>query len=85
VLKTMPGSDIPVIYQSFQEGDLLPFWSMRQPIDEHHLYDLINDPDENENRLGGQDEAQMEELLVEALRSVAAPEDQYSRLGLTKP
>ena len=82
-LDFMPGSDVPVIRQPFQEGDLLPYWCARPRVDEHHLYDIDLDPSEDENRLGAQDEADMIELLREGLKAVEAPDEQYVRLGVT--
>ena len=82
VLDYMPGSSIPVIRQTFQPGDLLPYWCINPRIGEHHLYDIDIDPDENENRLGGQDEADMLELLHAGLKSVEAPQEQFERLGI---
>lgn len=81
-LDFMPGSDIPVIRQPFQEGDLLPYWSMSPQIGDHHLYVVTDDPDEKENRVGEALEATMIELLRTALTEVEAPEEQRARLGL---
>ncbi len=81
-LDYMPGSDIPVIRQPFAAGDPLPYWCARQPINWHCLYDIDNDPEETENRLGGRDEADMLELLKTALANVEAPVEQLERLGL---
>ena len=81
-LDFMPGSDVPVIRQPFAEGDLLPYWCARARVDEHHLYNVDLDPSEDENRLGGQDEKDMVDLLREALNDVEAPEEQFERLGL---
>lgn len=83
-LDFMPGSDIPVIRQPFQPGDLLPYWSMDAPVDAHELYHLGEDPDEASN-LAGQDgnlEANMIELLRVALNDVQAPREQFERLGI---
>jgi len=33
-LRSMPGSEVPVIHQPFVEGDLLPFWSHAMPVDD---------------------------------------------------
>jgi hypothetical protein len=82
-LDFMPGSDIPVIRQPFQEGDLLPFWSMDPRIDDHHLYSIHNDPGETHNRVGDALEKQMQELLHHALTELQAPEEQFNRLGLS--
>ena len=81
-LDAMPGSDIPVICQPFQEGDRLPFWAMNPAVGEHHLYDLESDPDETENRVGEVAESGMIDLLRHALTEVEAPSQQFERLGL---
>ncbi|MCB1692104.1 MAG: sulfatase [Pseudomonadales bacterium] len=81
-LDFMPGSDIPVIRQPFEEGDMLPFWSLNPQIDDHHLYVVRDDPGETENRLGDPLEARMKDMLIEALRAVSAPEEHFTRLGL---
>lgn len=81
-LDFMPGSDIPVIRQPFAEGDMLPFWSMNPRLGDHHLYDIESDPVEAENRIGEKLEMQMIDMLREALKSVAAPDEQFQRLGI---
>ena len=82
VLDTMPESDIPVIKQPFEQGDLLPFWSVQPAVGEHYLYDIRADPGELENLLGSPKEARMLELLRVALLDVQAPPEQFQRLGL---
>ena len=81
VLDFMPGANIPVIRQTFQAGDLLPYW-VHPRVGEHHLYDIDIDPNEDENRLGKQDEKDMLELLNEGMRAVNAPDEQFKRLGI---
>jgi arylsulfatase A-like enzyme len=81
-LDFMPDSDIPVIKQPFQAGDLLPFWAMSPSINDHYLYDLANDPEEKDNRIGDASESVMIDLLREALLDVQAPQEQFQRLGL---
>lgn len=78
----MPASDVPVLRQPFVPGDMLPFWGAVPRVGEHHLYDYVADPSEDENRLGGSDEREMQELLHVALREVQAPDEQFERLGL---
>ncbi|NKB42570.1 MAG: hypothetical protein GKR86_16305 [Ilumatobacter sp.] len=79
----MPGTDIPVIRQPFEDGDTLPYWAGGgRSIGQHHLYDLDVDPDEHENRAGDASEADMIELLRTALVSVEAPAEQLERLGI---
>jgi arylsulfatase A-like enzyme len=79
-LDRMPGSKVPVIRQPFRGGDLLPFWAMGQ-FSGNHLYDLYNDPAEDENRAGESTEKGAADLLFQALREVEAPDDQFARLG----
>ena len=81
-LDFMPGSDIPVIRQPFQPGDMLPFWCADQRPNAHCLYDLENDPGELENLLDTRDEKRMLDLLQTALRELEAPEEQLARLGI---
>ncbi len=82
-LDFMPGSDIPVIRQPFQEGDLLPYWSVGAPVDDHHLYVIPDDPQEQDNRTGQPLEKDMIELLRVALKEVEAPQEQFDRLGIS--
>jgi hypothetical protein len=81
-LDFMPGSEVPVIRQPFAPGDRLPFWVGHQCVDAHFLFDLDNDPEENENLRGTRREVDMVELLREALKTMEAPEEQLQRLGL---
>lgn len=81
-LDFMPDSDIPVIRQPFQQGDLLPFWAMGPAVDDHHLYRISEDPTESENRIGEKLEAEMIEMMRCALKDVKAPDEQFQRLGL---
>jgi hypothetical protein len=50
---------------------------------QHLLYDVHDDPDEENNLAGSAVEAEMEELLRHALATVEAPADQHERLGLS--
>ena len=81
-LDFMPGSDVPVIRQPFQEGDLMPFWCYKPPVGEHQLFNIEDDPEENENLVGQAAEKRMKEMLHEALKQVEAPAEQFERLGL---
>jgi hypothetical protein len=81
-LDFMPGTDVPVIRQPFDEGDRLPFWVGRGAVDAHFLFDLDHDPEEDENLAGSAAESEMVELLRVALKEVAAPEEQFERLGI---
>ena len=82
-LDFMPGSDVPVIRQPFEPGDALPFWAGTTCVDQHHCYDVGNDPDENEDLVGTRVEREMLELLRDALHDVDAPDEQLARLGIT--
>ncbi len=81
-LDFMPGTDIPVMRQPFVQGDLLPFWAMEPKVGDHQLYDLYNDPGEENNRLGQAGEASMFEMLRHALSDLDAPAEHFIRLGL---
>ncbi len=82
-LDHMPGTEIPVIRQPFEPGDMLPFWASSPRIaGRHALYDVGVDPDEQENRCGESAETEMADLLRTALRAVEAPDEQLTRLGL---
>ena len=82
-LDTMPGTDIPVLRQPFEQGDQMPIWSFGdQSVDKHYLFDITIDPDEQENRAGEKLEGEMLEMLRSALLAVQAPTDQLQRIGL---
>ena len=81
-LDHMPGTKIPVIRQPFREGDLLPLWALGE-FTGNHLYDLENDPSEEENLAGTPREKELVEHLREALAEIEAPADQLTRLGLS--
>jgi hypothetical protein len=51
-------------------------------VDSHFLFDLTDDPNETENLVGTRKEADMLELLHQALKTVEAPDEQFLRLGL---
>ena len=80
-LDRMPGSSVPVIRQSFREGDVLPYWAYGEFLGTH-LWDHADDPGEERNLAGTPAEKRLEEKLREALREVEAPDDQLARLGL---
>ena len=77
----MPGSKVPVIRQPFVAGDLLPFWAYGK-FSGNHLYNLRNDPDEDENLAGSRTEKDAADKLRTALIEVDAPDDQLARLGM---
>jgi hypothetical protein len=81
-LDCMPGSEIPVIRQPFQPGDMLPYWCLGQKSNWHCLYDIKNDPEEAENLLDTPEEARMLDLLRTALTELEAPTEQLNRLGI---
>jgi hypothetical protein len=80
-LDRMPGSDVPVIRQPFQAGDLLPYWAATR-FEGNHLWNLDEDPGEDHDLVGTAAEAGARDLLRAALDAVEAPEDQLVRLGL---
>ena len=61
---------------------MLPFWAVGG-FSGNHLYDLRNDPAEDENRVGERAESDAADLLFQALKEVEAPDDQFARLGLS--
>ncbi|MBI3675364.1 MAG: sulfatase, partial [Proteobacteria bacterium] len=71
----------PVICQMWDESDAVPYWAYAR-FSGNHLYDLTNDPSENENLAGSARERQAVEALHNALVSVEAPQEQFTRLGL---
>lgn len=81
ILGHMPGSNVPVIRQIWDQSDPLPFWAYAR-FSGHHLYDLQDDPSEEENLACGPSEPAAIEALREALKSVEAPREQFERLGL---
>jgi arylsulfatase A-like enzyme len=82
VLDRMPGSKIPVIRQPFREGDLLPYWAYGK-FSGNHLYNLHNDPVEDENLAGSRAENEAADKLRTVLLEHDAPDDQLKRLGMT--
>ena len=83
-LDRMPGSEIPVIRQPYRPGDMLPYWVGSACVDDHHLYDLDDDPAEEHDLVGTAAEDEMVELLRAALDEVQAPDEQLRRLGLAR-
>ena len=79
---TCRDSDVPVIRQPFEPGDRLPFWAGSSAVDAHFLFDLENDPAEDENLVGTRREADLMELLRVALTTIDAPTEQLQRLGI---
>ncbi|MEJ0041638.1 MAG: sulfatase-like hydrolase/transferase [Rhizomicrobium sp.] len=81
-LDRMPGSKVPVIRQTWDESDAVPFWAAAR-FSGNHLYDLREDPGEENNLAGSGLEKDMAAMLREAMKSIDAPEEQFARLGLT--
>jgi arylsulfatase A-like enzyme len=81
-LDRMPGAKVPVIRQTWDESDPVPFWA-GQRFSGNHLYDLSNDPAEDNNLAGSGIEKDFAALLREAMKSIDAPEEQFVRLGLS--
>lgn len=81
-LRFMPGTEVPVIRQPFEPGDLLPFWAaMAAPVTSC-LFDVDVDPGELENQAGGRQEAELADALAVELRRIEAPSDVLERIGL---
>jgi arylsulfatase A-like enzyme len=80
-LDRYPGTTVPVIRQPFDPSDELPYWALGA-FNGDLLYHHRGADPTGEERSSLTDEAQMTELLVEALRAVDAPAEQRERLGL---
>jgi arylsulfatase A-like enzyme len=80
-LDHMPGTNVPVIRQPFQQGDMLPYWALG-PFMGNQLFNLRDDPQEERNLIGSAAEKTLADELREALKQVEAPDDQFVRLGL---
>jgi hypothetical protein len=83
-LDQMPGSDVPVIRQPFDPSDSLPYWALGKTFDGDLLYDRheAEAAGEVRNVVETPAVAEMTELLESALRAIAAPAEQFARLGL---
>ncbi|HUO11183.1 MAG TPA: sulfatase [Caulobacteraceae bacterium] len=81
-LDRMPGSDLPVIHQRWEAGDAVPYWA-RTRSGGNHVFDLVNDPGEEENLNGDALEAELAEQLHAVLTEMEAPKTQFERLGLS--
>ena len=80
-LDRMPGSKVPVIRQTWDESDPVPFWAMAR-FSGNHLYNVDDDPNEENNLAGSTLEKDLAAALHDTMRSVEAPEEQFARLGL---
>jgi hypothetical protein len=87
-LDHVPGSSVPVLRQPFDVSDYLPYWAMSH-FEGEVLYDRAECDADGAVRDhladgGGTAEAkEMADLMVEALRSIGAPDEQLVRLGLS--
>ena len=88
-LDVMPGSNVPVIRQPFEQGDMLPFWAYGGLVDQNLLYDRHRDPAQVRN-LASRGNEPMSDLEIDligklrsALESIEAPDDFLVRLGLS--
>jgi arylsulfatase A-like enzyme len=81
-LDFMPGSEVPVIRQPFQPGDLLPYWAGDGRTDGTRLFDTAEDPAETRDLAGTPAEKAAVELLRAGLEDIEAPPEQLQRLGL---
>jgi arylsulfatase A-like enzyme len=83
-LDRLPGSDVPVIRQPFDPSDALPYWAGGRFAGDV-LYDRFEADATGEvrNQDDGAAAKEMTELLVEALRSIEAPAEQFERLGVS--
>jgi len=79
-LDRMPGSRIPVLRQPFVKGDPLPHWSLGVTPG-NWLFDLADDPTEDQNLAATAREKEAAERLRAALVEIEAPSDQLERLG----
>ncbi len=79
-LSRMPGSDVPVIHQTWTEGDRVPFWAWTS-FSGDHIYDLQSDPDEKTNLDDRKLSDRLNGRLKSALTEVEAPAEQFRRLG----
>ena len=80
VLDRMPGSAVPVIRQAWNEFDRLPFWAPAR-LGPNLLFNVENDPGEEADLSETSEASAFSEKLHAALKSVEAPDDQFSRLG----
>ncbi|HMK11406.1 MAG TPA: sulfatase [Acidimicrobiales bacterium] len=79
-----PGTEVPVLRQPFDPSDDIPYWGRGKFIGDL-LYDRFEAEAEGavRNVAGGPADKEMQELLVEAMRSIDAPDEQLERLGLS--
>lgn len=81
-LDSMPGTEVPVIRQPFEPGDMLPYWAGAAAAGDHYLFDLEEDPGERRNLTGTPAEKRSIDLLRAALEEAEAPAEQLERMGI---
>jgi arylsulfatase A-like enzyme len=81
-LQQMAGTAVPVIRQTFEPGDPLPFWAGHLPPSDSYLFDTALDPAERENRIGTATERNMMDALATELRAISSPTEILERIGL---
>ena len=59
---------MPVIRQTWDESDAVPFWAMAR-FNGSHLYDLENDPGEMQNLFGDPAHAKVRKELEDMMRA----------------
>jgi len=82
-LERMPGTNVPVIHQLFQPGDMLPYWAFGA-CEGDHLYVRAEDPAEERNLAEREPgiRKRMTEQLHAALTEIEAPPELFARIGL---
>jgi arylsulfatase A-like enzyme len=81
-LRTVPGTEVPVIRQPLTAGDHLPIWARHPPDPRPRLYDVSVDPAEEEDRAADPLAAGLRDALAGELRRIGAPGDVLARLGV---
>lgn len=81
-LDFMPGSDVPVIRQRFDNDDPVPYWAQRGGGEPHLVYDVVDDPDETRDLSDTDIARRLADELRDELAAIGAPDDQFARLGL---
>lgn len=81
-LSRMPGSSVPAIQQTWERGDRVPYWAWTK-FSGDHLYNLSDDPAEENNLIDSPAAADVNKRLKSALSAIDAPIEQFARLGYT--
>ena len=58
---------------------------VKAPARPNLLFDLNQDPEQNDDLAGSGDEQHYVDLLTEALSAVDSPPEQFERMGLSQP